>query len=371
MRAVIIGMLAIVAVPAIALIGLRAARAGVLPGTEVAGVELGGLAEDEARDALEQLAEDRARARIVVERGEVRAQTRGRALGYSLDVEATLAEAMARGRQSNPLAALGDHLTSFVQTTELGAVQSVDDSLVQAWVDRLARRLAARPREGRLVFTGALIEAVQPRPGADVRSDELAADVTQVALAGGGTISAPVDTVAPVTTEDDVDEVQAAAEVALSGSITLERGNISATLTPEDIAATLRTVVVGEGDDASLELRVRKAALVEAIGADTIERFDREPESASIELGPSGPVVVPGHDGFAFDANRAVAEVTEALDEPGERVLDAPGKVVEAELTTKGARELQVVEQVSEFTTEHACCESRVTNIHRISDIID
>jgi vancomycin resistance protein YoaR len=47
------------------------------------------------------------------------------------------------------------------------------------------------------------------------------------------------------------------------------------------------------------------------------------------------------------------------------------GEVLQPERTTTEARELEITEQVSTFTTSHDCCEPRVTNIHRIADILD
>jgi vancomycin resistance protein YoaR len=42
-----------------------------------------------------------------------------------------------------------------------------------------------------------------------------------------------------------------------------------------------------------------------------------------------------------------------------------------ARLTTQRARALGIKEKVSSFTTHHPCCAPRVTNIHRIADIVD
>ncbi|MFG1957372.1 VanW family protein [Nonomuraea sp. NPDC049028] len=40
-------------------------------------------------------------------------------------------------------------------------------------------------------------------------------------------------------------------------------------------------------------------------------------------------------------------------------------------MTTEAAKKLGIKEKVSSFTTRHPCCAPRVTNIHRIADIVD
>jgi vancomycin resistance protein YoaR len=47
------------------------------------------------------------------------------------------------------------------------------------------------------------------------------------------------------------------------------------------------------------------------------------------------------------------------------------GTVVAPALSTADAQGLGIVEQVSTFTTEHPCCQGRVTNIQRMADLVD
>ena len=51
--------------------------------------------------------------------------------------------------------------------------------------------------------------------------------------------------------------------------------------------------------------------------------------------------------------------------------VPVPMTPVEADLTDAEATAYGVTQPVASFTTFHACCESRVTNIHRIAEIVD
>ena len=60
--------------------------------------------------------------------------------------------------------------------------------------------------------------------------------------------------------------------------------------------------------------------------------------------------------------------VFEAISSGGTETLALP--LVEVEDARTQAAKLGIIEMVSEFTTNHNCCESRVENIHRIADIV-
>ncbi|MGH8976622.1 MAG: VanW family protein [Acidimicrobiia bacterium] len=54
----------------------------------------------------------------------------------------------------------------------------------------------------------------------------------------------------------------------------------------------------------------------------------------------------------------------------GQRRIEAPLAPVPPARSTAWAESLGIKEQVSTFTTQHACCASRVTNIHRAADLM-
>ena len=55
----------------------------------------------------------------------------------------------------------------------------------------------------------------------------------------------------------------------------------------------------------------------------------------------------------------------------GVREASVPLIAAEPHVTTEEARKLGIREKISTFTTRHACCAPRVTNIHTIADILD
>jgi vancomycin resistance protein YoaR len=358
-------LLAVVALTAIAFAGLRFARPGALPGTTVNGVVVGGLSGEHLRSAVAGAgAEDLV---ITVVRGDARWQATGAELGYGLDVEATTERVLARGRQLNPLAAFADHLRAFRGTTEVVVAQSVDQAVLETRLADAADRLGLEPREGDLEISGTTITRVDPRPGAVVDVDALAVEVRAALLdRGPQAVDAPVTDVTPATTTEDVDAVLALAERAVSGPVELSRADTTIAFSAEEIGDLLRV----ERDGGDLGLAIAGDDVAALVPATSRAAVSTEPRDAEITLSGGAVRIAESADGFAFDAEVTADQVLALATGDGARSAELEGEVIEPELTTEGARELGITEQVSTFTTNFPCCQSRVQNIHRMADLV-
>src|SRR5688572_9126159 len=125
-RGVVVVVVGLVLIAIGSLIGLRLARAGVLPGVTVDGVAIGGASTEQVHGRLRALAGRKAAAEIVAVRDEETSAGTAAELGYTMDVDATVAQALYRGRQGNPIAALADQLRAFTTTIPVAPVESVD-----------------------------------------------------------------------------------------------------------------------------------------------------------------------------------------------------------------------------------------------------
>jgi vancomycin resistance protein YoaR len=372
-RLAVIAVVGTVLVAAGTLIGLRLARAGALPGVTVAGVDVGGKSSTEVRQTLELLAERKSDTVVVAARGGAHYRGVARDLGYEMDIDTTVEQVMYRGRQGNPITALADHLRSFrssaAATLTVEAAETVDHDTLAAWVEDAVEALERPPREGRLRFDGAEIKPVMPRAGATVDPDALLDRMTVAVLeVTGDIVEAPTTPVEPETTEDAVTAVLSEAETAVSDEVTLRRRGAAVTLSPDDIGDVLATRPDGAG---GLELYVDPDELTTTIGATAIADFSREAESARFEVSGDTINLIKGHNGFTYDADLAAQQLLTVATEDADRRATLTGDIEQADLTNHEAKKLKIVEQVSSFTTYHACCESRVTNIHRIADIVD
>jgi vancomycin resistance protein YoaR len=358
------------------LVGLRLARNGTLPGLELAAVAIGGLSEEEVRLEIETIEDRFTSQNVTIVRSategneEVSITSTKEELGYSFDIEATVAAAMARGRQGNPLAALGDHLRAFMSESEIEPVIDIDEAALEEQVNAMAADLVAPPREGDIRFSGAKVVRVDPAPGSrpDIDAMETAL-LSALSTPGDQEVTLETEPVEPETTVEDVDAVLADARTATSAPIRLERGSGTVVMEKTEIGRSLDVILDDSSEDTTLELAVLPKQLEKQIGAEAAN-LGTEPVDASFELAAGGVRVIPARSGFEFSARRTANEVLKAV-LAKDRTAKLRGDSVAADFTTAEAKDLEITEQVSTFTTYHSCCEPRVENIHRIAEIVD
>lgn len=369
-----VGLVALLAGGAVLVV--REGRAGVLPGVELAGMAVGGLDETTLRRTVAALAARRADQRVTVLRPGVpgapetaaRRSAPAGELGYELDVDATVDAVLARGRQANVLRAAADHLQAFRGTTAVRPVQRVDAVAADRWVRATARAFALEPREGSVGFDGVTVTRADPVPGLRVDTQALAAQVREALLVPGpATIEAPVTPVPPVTTVADVDAAAAEAARAVDGPVTLRRGDAAITFTPVQIAGVLR---LGLGPDGTGMIWTPDVDAVTAAAGD-VAALETPPVDARVRLEGTTVVIDPSAEGFRYDPDRAAAQLYELAVAEGPAEAELDGVVAEPARTTAEAEALQIREPVGTFTTEFPAGQSRVTNIRRISELVD
>ena len=370
-RLTIFIVVALFALSAIALLALRLTRSGSLPQTMVAGADVGGLDSTELRRELREI-ETRLGAdplTIASEDDEAsELSTTGSEMGYEIDAIETAEAVLERGRQGNPLAAFVDQLTATFGAITVEPIDGMADEAFVAWQEENAGALGTEPFAGGISFVGTKVEPQYPEPGMVLATDELSDKaVVATRLPGEDSIAVSTQTADPPTDDADVDAVVEQAESVVAGPITLTRPNGELTITPRELAKVLD---VGLAEDkAALELRVKPKALQVAVGEAAAE-LETDPIDASFELSGASVNVVPSIEGFSFAPKKAAGQILKVA-ATRNRSAVLKGVTVPADFTTRDAKSLDITEQVSTFTTSHACCEARVTNIHVIADLVD
>lgn len=364
------------------LVGLRLARPGVLPGLVVAGAEVGGLDRAALTQRLDELEERHAAERVAVtrpEQGDLESATVVRtagAVGYRLDVEATADRVLVRGRQANPVTALADHLRAFRGRTRIDPVELVDDDRLATAVEDIAGTLQADPVEGAVLFVRGEVRRTDPRPGARVEQELLATRLrTAVLSRGDAEVDAPVELVATETTIADVEAAAADAEVAMSAPVALVRGEMTIALGPAEHLSDILSVQRSgtDVDRRRLELIADSEALAVAVPDGVEDALATDPVDAAIAIVDGGVSIRPSADGFRFDPVIAAEQVEQLVlqRDPAARTTELDGTFIEPERTTADVEALGITEKVSEFTTFHACCQNRVTNIQQMARTVD
>lgn len=374
-RAIVFGVAGAAVILVVALAASRATRPNVLPNLSLAGQPVGGMTQAELESTVAALRTSRTGNMITIELENQRRSATNATIGYELDAEATVDAVWHRGRQGNPLAALIDHARATFGTVNVDPVMRTDDAKVDRWVAGAVTALEVPPVEGNVRFAGTEVQTRNPRPGKRPTAESVRAG-TLAALAENGpsTVEFETEEVQPRTTSAQVERLAQEAERIVSAPVELTRNDQTLTLDPETLAG-LFTVRPAAGDRGGLALTIADGSLAEVLNDEERERFEVKPKDATVVLTGGGPQVRDGRNGFAINLDTTGKQIeelarTESRDGAA-RTAQLQGDVVEPARTTKDARDLSITQKVSSFTTEHQCCEGRVTNIHRFADLMD
>ena len=284
-----LAVLGLVVVSGLLLMGARVLRGGSIPHVNVAGTEVGGLSEPELRAAIVGLEQDYAAKTITFVRPagadtpQVAVTAVAGDLGYQIDVDATVDAVLDRGRQGNPFAALSDQVFSTFGTVDVQPVHDIDQARFEAWLSRTTANLSTFAQEGTIMFDGATVTPVHPAAGVVVQRSDLQAQATSALEAmSTGTVYLPFTVERPITSADLVDAALGKANMAVSGSVTLTRGDGAVTFTAAEIGSALRTEP-RRLEDGTIELAfVADAGRVSALAADEVDSVETDPEDATI-----------------------------------------------------------------------------------------
>jgi len=373
----IVAVVGLVLLSVVLLVGFRLFRHGSLPGIVVAGQDAGALSDEELREAVAALEEERRSDRLVFRRPSsgaapaVTHATTGVALGYTLDVEETARRVLERGRQGNPFAALADQLRATFGTIEIEPADSFESDEQTPPTVELARRLSAPPFFGGVAFVKRDVEPRYPDAGVVVSEAELVEAALPAAREpGGDEVLVKGVAVDPPTTQADVDALVNQARRAIDGPVELTLPGRSVTFTPAQLASAIETKVSGSGEDVELSLHIPPPRVKEAIG-DRLEELEKPPVDARFEAVGDSVRVVGAQPGFELNPNLTAGQLLDVALKRGRAKAPLKGKKEPADFTTADAKALGIKERVSTFTTYHPCCEARVENIHRIAEIVD
>ncbi len=330
-----------------------------MSGTDVAGVDLGGLSRTDARARIVHDLGDRLSAPVTVRVGDTTADVVPSELGIGLDAAATIDRAYNTGRVQ---ARLLPYLTSA----------SIDPVLTYPTRLTLPKELAAleqKPRNAKPVVQADGTVGVVPAEDGLVYDD--AATLRAVALAAIRRDGAV--TIAPAVTKPAISTAAAAATAddakkLLAKPITLTyKDQKLGQITPKELAPLLRVKRAGTG----FALTIAPVGLRSALAADAAD-LSRPAVNAHWKTDGAKARVVKHKNGRGIDGeqtgNAMLAAVLTGNSHTAAVVL---GPIVPS-LTTGGARALGIREKISSVTTDlGASSPNRVYNVQLMARFLD
>jgi vancomycin resistance protein YoaR len=311
-------------------------------GTSVAGVEIGGMREDEARARLQAELVPRLSAPVTVTAAGKTFTIDGDRAGISLDVDATVQRGLGNSRWDPT------HMLDVVMGgAEIAPVIDTDQMRLDRVLARIADAVEVAPVDSRVAFPGGRPAVAE---GHDGRRLDLAAAADRLetsVLNGDDEVDLPV-----VAVRADVGANQARrfaagpAARAVSGPIRVRIADVTRTIGVGVFAPALRT----ESDDGKLALTADDAVL-RSRSRGILASLPHHPSNARIMFRNGRPVVVPSVSGVTVAAADWSAAVLSAAQRVGDRRIaqtrvtpDVPA------FTTFDARRLKIDRRLASVT---------------------
>jgi lipoprotein-anchoring transpeptidase ErfK/SrfK len=178
----------------------------IAQGVTIGGVDVGGLTGAQARSRLQERLVEPLRQPVIVRHGRYRARLGAAQAHLRVDVDASVAEALRRSRNGNPLSRTVRTITGGTIAAQIKPVVTYDARAVSGLVRRVARTLDRRPRDASVRPSAYGLQRVASRPGRAVVERRLKARIVSALTTADGTraVSVPVRRVAPKVTTGEL-----------------------------------------------------------------------------------------------------------------------------------------------------------------------
>ena len=360
-------LLALLVFLAATALGARALlyRDEVMPGVEVLGADVAGVAAPEAAVRARRPAAARLNAPVPIRVAGTTVTIRANRV-LLLDRRATAAALHGAGRDSlrSRLEALAYPLTSATRIAPVFA----ERPQARARLSALLAPYVKPPVSARVRMRGTEPLVVAGKPGTTVDLDALIERIARHVAQPAAAVAVPFDATAPVI--DDAAARTAADEVRLMLSQPIAvrvRGESAGTLAPGQLARLLtfrehgkRLVVVPDAQKLARVLDPRVAP------------YKRQARNAQIVVEGDRVRVAPSQEGVAIDVRATAVNVNTAAHGADDRTAEVALAAIAPDLTTQDARALGITERVSSFTTDMGVSSAnRIHNVQLMADYID
>lgn len=289
-------------------------------------------------------------------------------IGLRVDPVATAEQVMAVGRTGSLPGRWWSWLGSFGSDRRSELTLSVDRGAVEQVVAEKAKKGEEPPTEASIQLDRqGKFAGVGGKAGEGVDAGELADDLLKAAKRGTPIkVKAKRGGLAPRFTKADADALARRAESLVAKPLPLIAETTEGSLS----TGTMRSVITSAPGAKELELRVDEAKAL-AAAEKALAKAGNPPVEPTFKVeGANAITLVPGSAGRGCCGPEAAKAVAAAILQRPEGPVALTLVEKQPKLSNEQAAGLGVKEQVSTFATKHVCCQPRVTNIHRIADIV-
>ena len=336
----------------------RVARNVVLDGVPVGGLPLTELAATLAETAGEYAARP-----LVIEFDDLEIRSTAGEYGFGLDVDATLAAVEAVDAANGGWSQFTGWVARLRRPATVGSLFVVDTSVARRSLNQQADDLAIEPSEPSITFDGEGLVLDPGDAGREVNVDAtLEAMVSSEALEG---IPGVWRSIPPSVSRGEVIALFTGLKRRIDAGLILFSDGVEEFVSPATFASWITVQAVGGG----LTVQFAETEMHRTIE----ERFLGYAQGSlayAYDVVDGVPVVIEVSDTRLLCCDLGVVELLKAVavgNDDG--LIELPLRRATEDERAASIEVLGIAEAIGTFTTFHRCCESRVTNIHRIADL--
>ncbi|TXG86531.1 MAG: hypothetical protein E6R14_02815 [Thermomicrobiales bacterium] len=268
-----------------ALLAFRVAYADeVYPGVHVGGVDLGGMSRTQAAAAIQAKADEITSQRAYFDGFDQHWAPTLAELGVTVDLDASLDQAMSIGREDSSADRLGSAVSSLSGEHSLPILLTIDSDLMEQWSISVDQQINLIPHDAELIVEDGQISVVPEANGTIVDQNALQASL----LSSLQTMQAPtqalptIDKLPSVHTTDLV-HVESALSAALSAPVKVTYGNQSWSIAPAEFGRFVSTAIDPAKTGAeAVSIAVDYDALANWLDNQFASSVDQDPKNAKV-----------------------------------------------------------------------------------------
>jgi vancomycin resistance protein YoaR len=334
-------------------------------GVQVAGMDVGGLTPEQAREKLEKASAGHAYDQVEFAVGSKRFRIAPAQLAVHVDWAAAVEAARNDSTGLGPLRGFKRLQVRFFGADIVPPIEHSKPAL-DRFLAKIAKAVDRPAREPAIVIRNNVPVLVHGRSG-KLLDRRVAADIVVRALASLSSRPAtlPVRVDLPSVSEPELRPVLTEVTTALSAPVLLDFGAVRWRIAPDEIGRMLELPHDGER-----ELRIG-GAVADGYLKRLAKQIDRPARDASFAADGSRIRLVPSRQGRKLDSEATAASLLRAALEPSRRIAPLSLDRIPPKRTTAEARAMGITGVVGSYETSFGGTPNRLHNVELVAKLLD
>jgi vancomycin resistance protein YoaR len=337
-------------------------------GVEVGDVALGGSTPAEARQIVQERATGAVKE-IQLSDPEHQFTRTSREMGVRFNVDVTVDEAYAVGREGNILERLGQRANALVGGVTIPADVNYRPGKARVEVEEIASQINQEPREASVRVVGSQVEVVDSAEGYELDVSATMRSVGSAVEDLSGQARLVGDVLEPQITTAEAATAAEKARSAVSEQLVFNAEGKSWTLSPADIGSSLEVT----REKGAIEVGLNRARLGERL-AHVYADLNVKPVEAGYDFDSGGAVIVTqSKEGQQVEEDKFLGAISDGLFE-GKRQYEVPITVDKPTYTTAELESMKPTELQGSYRTNYQATtdqgQTRVENLQIASNAV-